>query len=82
MRSVTLTVGGLPIGEGVTWAYPKGLQLGLFITPIYQLTVAGTDSNARPVTQIFRVYRFRRSVRGWQNSQGCRAGGPADPHNQ
>jgi len=58
MRSVTLTVGGIPIGEGVTWAYPKGIDLGRFLIPIYRLTVSGTACTGVPVTKIFQVFRF------------------------
>jgi hypothetical protein len=58
MRSVTLTVGGIPIGEGMTWAYPKGIDLGRFLIPIYRLTVSGTAYTGVPVTKIFQVFRF------------------------
>ena len=58
MRSVKLTVGGKAIGEGKTWAYPNGIGLGTYLIPIYELTVAGTDSKGKPVTEKFQVYRF------------------------
>ena len=58
MRNVALTVGGTAIGEAKTWAYPHGAGLGRFVTPVFKLTVAGTDSSGRPMTQTFRVLRF------------------------
>lgn len=58
MRSVTLTVGGTPIREAKTWAYPHGAALGKFWIPVYKLTVAGTDSTGKPVMQTFPVFRF------------------------
>jgi len=69
MRNVTLTVGGTPIGEAKTWAYPRGATLGKFLIPVYNLTVVGTDSGARPVTKTFPVFRF-----GVQSKDGTTAG--------
>jgi hypothetical protein len=58
MRNVTLTVGGKPVGEGPTWAYPHGAALGTFLIPIYELTVQGTDTEGNVLKTTFQVYRF------------------------
>ncbi len=58
MRNVTLIVGGEPIGEGPTWAYPAGAKLGLFIIPIYEMTVLGTDEKKAEVREKVPVFRF------------------------
>ncbi len=58
MREVSLSVGGMPIGEGKTWAYPAGQTMGIFQIPIYRLTVAGRDSAGKSVAEHFRVFRF------------------------
>jgi hypothetical protein len=58
MRNVALTVGGTPIGEGKTWAYPSGEGLGKFLIPTYKLTIAGTDGSGGAVTETVSVFRF------------------------
>lgn len=58
MRPVTLTVGGTAVGESKTWAYPKGGALGNYLTPIYEMTVEGTDNGGKAVKETIRVLRF------------------------
>lgn len=58
MRKVNLTVGKERLGEALTWAYPKGRDLGMFKTPIYGMRVEGTDTAGKAVTERFRVLRF------------------------
>ncbi len=58
MRSVMLTVGAKIIGEGNSWAYPKGQNLGLFAIPIYEMKVVGHDNNKKLSVTTFPVYRF------------------------
>ena len=58
MRDVKISVGGTPIGEQVTWAYPNGLSLGHFLVPVYPCWVEGTDANRRSVRERFDVLRF------------------------
>ena len=58
MRSVMLTVGSKIIGEGTSWAYPKGRDLGFFAIPIYEMKIAGTDSHNKYSMTTFPVYRF------------------------
>ena len=58
MRRVSLRVGASPIGEGMTWAYDKGQQLGHFLIPIYIMAMQGHDALGRHRTIPFRVFRF------------------------
>lgn len=58
MRKVRLNVGGTPIGQAKTWAYPKGEALGLFSIPSYRMSVSGTDDRGRAVLEQFEVLRF------------------------
>lgn len=58
MRSVRLTVGAKPIGEGRTWAYPNGQLLGIFVIPIYKLSIAGLDEAGHVVAKDVPVFRF------------------------
>lgn len=58
MRAVKLTVGGVPVGEHKTWAYPAGQALGVFLVPIYQCRVEGTDDSGKNVKEVFQVLRF------------------------
>ena len=58
MRPVLLVVGGTPIGNGKTWAYPAGESLGTFIVPIYNLDMIGTDENNNKIKFSYSVYRF------------------------
>jgi hypothetical protein len=58
MRSVSLRVGGTPIGKAMTWAYPNGKGLGVFEIPTYQMRVTGTNRSGTGVTKDFEVFRF------------------------
>lgn len=58
VRKVYMVVGGVPIGEATTWAYPNGSSLGNFLIPTYRLTVAGSDNTGQSVSQSFEVFRF------------------------
>jgi hypothetical protein len=58
MRDVKISVGGTPIGEQQTWAYPNGGSLGTFLIPVYPCWVEGTDANRRYVRERFEVLRF------------------------
>ena len=58
MQNVKLTVGGTPIGEATTWAYPNGRKLGYYLTPIYKLTVTGINAKRQAVREQFNVLRF------------------------
>ena len=58
MRRVIITVGGTPVGEAKTWAYPKGQLLGTYFVPIYKLTIRGTDDKGQAVREQFNVLRF------------------------
>jgi hypothetical protein len=58
MRAVALTVDGKPVDESKIWAYPNGEPLGDFLTPIYEMTVKGTDSGGNAIMETIRVLRF------------------------
>ena len=58
MRPVKLTVGGMLFGEHKTWAYPAGQALGVFLVPVYQCLVEGTDNSGKSVKETFQVLRF------------------------
>lgn len=58
MRKVMMGVGGAPQGEVKTWAYPAGQSLGVYVVPVYTLTVSGTAGNGRSVREQFNVLRF------------------------
>ena len=58
MRKVALTVGATSSKEGKTWAYPNGAARGKFLIPVYQMTVAGTNSIGTPINETFPVFRF------------------------
>ena len=53
-----LTVGAKPIGEGKTWAYPKGRDLGFFLIPLYEMKVMGHDSRGKPSMTVLPIFRF------------------------
>ena len=58
MRQVKIVVGGTPVREQPTWAYPAGKTLGIFLTPVYHCWVEGTDAAGRAVREQFDVLRF------------------------
>ncbi|MCL1825843.1 MAG: hypothetical protein FWG26_07895 [Betaproteobacteria bacterium] len=58
MRTVEIRIGGVPIGEYPTWAYPKGEHLGVFSIPVYSCTVTGSDDTGKSVLEKFTVLRF------------------------
>ena len=58
MRKVKILVGGMPIGEQQTWAYPNGQSLGRYLVPIYKCTVEGLDNAGKVVKVQFDVLRF------------------------
>ena len=58
LRRVKMLVGGDPVGQVVTWAYPNGEGLGYFLIPNYRLTVSGTDAVGKAVSETFEVLRF------------------------
>ena len=58
VRKMLMTVGGTPIGEGITWAYPDGSHSVHYRIPIYRMTVTGTDGQGDSVSKDFDVYRF------------------------
>lgn len=69
MRKVSIIVGGNPVGEQRTWAYPSGQALGLFWVPVYDCYVHGLNDEGRSVRQGFKVLRF-----GVQCKDGKNAG--------
>jgi hypothetical protein len=58
MRNVRIWVGGTPVGEQKSWAYPNGQSLGLYMVPIYRCYVEGTDDVGKSVREWFNVLRF------------------------
>lgn len=58
MRKVKIQVGGRPIGEQRTWAYPNGQSLGEYLIPIYECSVVGVDNAGKAVNTSFNVLRF------------------------
>ena len=58
MRNVKILVGGTPVGEQRTRAYPSGQSLGVFLTPVYDCFVEGKDAAGRAVRERFDVLRF------------------------
>lgn len=58
VRTVKIRVGGVPIGKQKTWAYPKGQALGVYLVPVYQCEVEGTDNKGHIVKEQFKVLRF------------------------
>ncbi len=50
MRNVVLKVGGTPLRNAFTWAYPNGKDLGLYVIPTYQMEVHGKRNDGSPVT--------------------------------
>lgn len=58
MRRVRIDIGGKPVGEYPTWAYPNGQTLGVYLVPVYACTVSGTDAAGKAVKENFQVLRF------------------------
>lgn len=58
MRAIVLTVGNVAVRDQVTWAYPNGQALGHFRTPVYHMTVAGTNAKGAASKRTFEVLRF------------------------
>ena len=58
MRDVKITIGGVPVGDQRTWAYPRGQSLGKYLVPIYNCSVKGVDDGGKPVMGRFKVLRF------------------------
>lgn len=58
LRSIGLVVGSTPIGQAVTWAYPKGSKAKYYWIPTYGLEVTGTDDTHKSVKRSFEVLRF------------------------
>jgi hypothetical protein len=58
MRKVDIQIGGTPIGDSPTWAYPAGASLGNFLVPIYSCTVTGQNDAGSNVLEKFNVLRF------------------------
>ncbi len=57
LRSISLTVGGTPIGQAVTWSYPNS-DGKIYVIPTYALTLEGSDASHQRVTHTFEVLRF------------------------
>ncbi|MDR0702827.1 MAG: hypothetical protein LBF61_10585 [Azoarcus sp.] len=58
MRKVDIQIGGTPIGEFPTWAYPAGDSLGVFLVPVYSCAVTGQNDAGNDVLERFNVLRF------------------------
>jgi hypothetical protein len=58
MRNVKILVGGTPVGEQRTWAYPDGQSLGQYLVPIYNCFVDGVNDAGKAVRELFNVLRF------------------------
>lgn len=58
MRNVKILIGGTPVGEQRTWAYPSGQSLGQYFVPIYPCFVNGVSNAGAVVRERFNVLRF------------------------
>ncbi len=58
MRNVKILIGGKPVGEQRTWAYPSGQSLGQYLVPIYPCYVNGINNAGATVREQFNVLRF------------------------
>ena len=58
VRKVKIFIGGAPIGKQVTWAYPKGAELGNYLVPIYNCDVHGRNDSGTKIKESFNVLRF------------------------
>lgn len=58
MRKIELVVGNKQINTGFTWAYPAGQHHGIFLIPIYELTVSGKNAEGQNLSRKFEVFRF------------------------
>jgi hypothetical protein len=56
-RPVSITIGGSPVGETVTFSYPVDNDK-YYIVPLYNVTVDGHDAAGKAVTTIFKALRF------------------------
>lgn len=59
MRNVNLVVGGQRLGEALTWAYPKGVALGHFKTPVYSMMVSDVTDGGQAVSREFPTTGWR-----------------------
>jgi hypothetical protein len=56
-RPVSITIGGTPVGQTVTFPYPVD-NGKYYIVPLFNVTVAGSDVAGKAVTTTFKALRF------------------------
>src|SRR5215471_219577 len=56
-RGISITIGGSPAGQAVTWSYPVW-DGKYYVVPLYNVTVTGSDDAGTVVTKTFKALRF------------------------
>lgn len=56
-RNVSITIGGSPVGQTVTFSYPVD-DGNYYVVPLYNVTVSGTDAAGMAVKTTFKALRF------------------------